>query len=41
MILRPAHLPVSLFQGLALALTVFLAGIGSAVAADYPTRTVK
>jgi len=41
MILRPAHLPVSLFPGLALALTVFLAGIGSAVAADYPTRTVK
>src|SRR5712675_1571923 len=41
MILRPAHLPVSLFPGLALALTVFLAGIGSAVAADYPTRAVK
>jgi len=34
MILRPA-------LGLVVALTVFLAGIGSAAAADYPTRTVK
>src|SRR5258708_29933302 len=34
MILRPA-------LGLVLALTVFLAGIGSAAAADYPTRPVK
>jgi tripartite-type tricarboxylate transporter receptor subunit TctC len=41
MILRPALLPRSFFPGLTLALAVFLAGIGSAVAADYPTRTVK
>src|SRR5258707_1234777 len=34
MILRPA-------LGLAAALSVFLAGIGSAAALDYPTRTVK
>src|SRR5258708_31691481 len=34
MILRPA-------VGLVLALTVFLAGIGSAFAADYPARPVK
>src|SRR6266536_5732434 len=41
MILRLALLLVSLFQGLTLALMVFLAGIGSAAALDYPVRAVK
>src|SRR6266496_3532609 len=41
MILRIALLLVSLFQGLTLALMVFLAGIGSAAALDYPVRAVK
>jgi tripartite-type tricarboxylate transporter receptor subunit TctC len=41
MILRPALLPGSIFPGLAFALTVFLAGTGSAAALDYPAHAVK